>query len=190
MLLDSILNWTARHKGSSQWRLCFLILSEHFPGFPKSCLLSHYYRVPHFFLPVFFSGFSPLSERTDPPSARSDFSPLSEPPALLPSLRVPSSVDEVVGLVCPPLVISSCSLILEFILVIQLFRSSCRPKRDWRLHAKNLTWINVTSYNQDCTESARRTPIESFGDFYRIAPPVIHKVLHIPQPLCFSLLKG
>ncbi len=142
-------------KGSSQWRLRFLILSEHH-RFPK--LLSHCYRVSHFFLPVFFSGFSPLSERTDAPSARSDFSPLSEPPALLPSLRVPSSVDEVVGLVCPRLAISSCSLKQAFILVIQLFRSSCRSKRVWRLHVKKSTWINVMSYHQDCTESARGTP--------------------------------
>lgn len=83
----------------------------------------------HFFLPVFFSGFSPLSERTDPPSALSDLSPLSDPPALLPSLRVPSSVDEVVGCVCPCLANSSCSLILADILVTQLFKSSCGPER-------------------------------------------------------------
>lgn len=73
----------------------------------------------HFFLPLFFSIFSPLSERSEPRSPLSDFS------ALLPSLRVPSSVDEVVGWDWPHLPISSCSPILVVMLEIQAFRSSC-----------------------------------------------------------------
>lgn len=77
----------------------------------------------YFFFPLFFSIFSPLSERSDPRSALSDFS------ARLPSLRVPSSVDEVVGWDCPHLAISSCSLILAEMLEIQPFISSCIPRK-------------------------------------------------------------
>lgn len=113
-------SWAAKGVHSD----AFLIPDSHRALSWSFQVLPHCCRVAHFFLAVFFSGFSPLSERTDPPSARSDFSPLSEPPALLPSLRVPSSVDEVVGWVCPNLASSSCSLILAVMLVIQLFRSS------------------------------------------------------------------
>lgn len=81
-------------------------------------------KLPHFFFALFFSIFSPLSERSEPRSPLSDFS------ALLPSLRVPSSVDEVVGCDCPHLAISSCSLILVVILEIQAFRSSCLKSKN------------------------------------------------------------
>lgn len=68
--------------------------------------------------------FSARSERSPP---RSDL--LS---ALLPSRRVPSSVDEVVGWGWPHLAISSCSVILAVILVTHVLRSSCDGRGDHR----------------------------------------------------------
>lgn len=67
-----------------------------------------------------FSARSIRSTRSDRSPPRSDL--LS---ALLPSLRVPSSVDEVVGWGWPHLAISSCSEILAVMLFTQAFRSSC-----------------------------------------------------------------
>lgn len=112
-------------------------------------------HLAHFFLPDFSERFASVFP---PRSDRSDLSPLSlsfsfsfsfsarsslsarsvrSPPrsnllsTLLPSRRVPSSVDEVVGWGWPHLAISSCSEILVVMLVTHALRSSCEEEEGW-----------------------------------------------------------
>lgn len=121
----------------------------------------------HFFLPDFSerfaSDFPPRSDLSDrsPLSLSFSFSLSfslslsarsirSEPPrsdrlsALLPSRRVPSSVDEVVGWGWPHLAISSCSVILAVMLFTHALRSSCKKKGDHRCQLMFLYVTQVT----------------------------------------------
>ena len=119
-------------------------------------------HLAHFFLPDFSERFPPRSDFSDRSpfslsfsisfslslSALSMRSALSErsPPlsdllsALLPSRRVPSSVEEVVGWGWPRLAISSCSEILVLMLFTHVFRSSYTK---WQ--STNVSWMLVIS---------------------------------------------
>ena len=134
VLFDTKQNWSrwTRWKG---WVLTGSLLNRS-PFPPPSAQ-----HQTHFFLLDFserlvsdlVSPLSDLSERSAlcGLSPRSDFSPRSDLlSALLPSRRVPSSVDEVVGWGWPHLAISSCSAMLLLMLVVQAFRSSCDSERE------------------------------------------------------------
>lgn len=121
----------------------------------------------HFFLPDFSERFPPRSDFSDRSpfslsfsisfslslsalsmrSARSERSaPLSDLlSALLPSRRVPSSVEEVVGWGWPRLAISSCSEILVVMLFTHAFRSSYAK---WL--STDVSWMTVISSHSFC----------------------------------------